>query len=401
MHAAHAALTAFKLCDRRTSYDTLRSLVVTTAETNIPSFDECGVGVANCDAQVCCSISDLMLKIPFSPPSCGGSSVAPTWSGGAARLGKTERVCQVEEEEEDNDDDDDEEEQQQQQHHHHHHHHHHRQQQQLPCGINAPSLVAWDAGLSLGGMETVRGTAARGGPRYDITGASELGALGEQRGGGGGWSERRGEETLDDNHASGAAIDGRNGLKGRGDGVGSVCTYLPHTSHPPHERSGQRAPCFSGDAGLGPFCKAAAVVQHHHDFSCAPDDHQQVVRRTSAAGAFVPKKLRYPRKLADYPRRCEAARDGMVSRNNSGRAAIRGSVVISDSVGGFIPFHDLQQGGEPLIDSKSEAQLHRYDGGQRRGGGGDSGDDGGAAEFSDLVGLLLDDELQSIYNNVP
>ena len=49
--------------------------------------------------------------------------MAPTWSGGAARLGKTERVCQVEEEEEDNDDDDDEEEQQQQQQQQHHHHH--------------------------------------------------------------------------------------------------------------------------------------------------------------------------------------------------------------------------------------------------------------------------------------
>ena len=364
-------MTAFKRGDRRASYDALRSLVVTATEKKIPSFDECVVDIAICDAQVCCSISGILFKIPFSAPSHGGNSAASNWPDGAQGLGKTEHVSQFEEEQ------------------------HRQQQQQNPWGISAPSLVAWDAGLGLGGMESDRETAAGSGPRNSSTGASDLGLVGEQQGGGRRWSGQRGEEAFRDKHTPGTAIDERKAGEGGECGVRSMCRYLPLVSHQPHERSGQPVPYLFGDLGPGSrsFChEATAQVQHRHDLLCAPDDHQQA-RSPSlpAAGVSVPKKVHYPPRLRDYPRRCEAARNETASRHNSDRAAIGGSIGIRNSGSDSVPVRGGQKGKEPLVANRSGLQPLSYDGGQRSGGGGENANDGGAAAFSDLIDLLLDD----------
>ena len=412
MHVAHVALAAFKLCNRRTSYDALRSLVVTASGTNAPSFDEYGVGVDICDAQVCCSTTDILLKIPISPPGCGASSVAPTWPDGAEGLGETEHVHDSEERQQGEEQRQKQQQQQQQQ-----------QQQRDRWDIGGPSRVVSDAGLGLGEVKRVCGTAAGAWPRRGNTAASEPGPVGEQLGGGGGWSGRRGGETFGDNHACGMATNGREGGVARGDGVGNMRRYPPLAWHQPHGRSGHRAPCFSGgiEPGFGPpFTEAAAVMRHRHEvhqgqeapsndfpaagFSFVPnDDQRQVVPRSppqsahgAAAGAFMLEKIYYPPKLGDHPCRHAAARGGMASRDNSDRAVKKGSMAISDSSrgSGSVPFHFVQQGEEPLVDDKSGSQPLSYNGaqgGRRGGGGGYNYGGGGTAESSDLVGLLLDD----------
>ncbi len=370
-----------KLGGRRTSYEAMRSLIVTATDRDIPSFDELRAGITICDLPLCSRMSNVLFDMSFSTPGCGGSSTARGGPDGADGLGEAKHVLQGED----------------------------HQQQLDRMDSAAPLMVALDAGLFPGGVKTAYGTAAGAELRYGSADASEFGLMSGQLGGGGGWAEQRGEESL-----AGAGLGNRRA--GGGDGVVSKCGCL---SLAPHQPPRDGPPSSPDDVGPGPGrtkeddgsfrTGIAANVQHRHqhelrqdrearsmnDFPAAsvlpwaPDDHQQVLSRSPppagppvAAIAFEPANVHHPPKLGGYPRQCEAVQDGIVGRNSSDRAVTEGSIANRSSGRCVGPCHDLQ--------SRSGAQPLSYGGGQR-GDGGDNVGGGGPAEFSDLAGLLLDD----------
>ncbi|CAB1109583.1 unnamed protein product [Ectocarpus sp. CCAP 1310/34] len=86
LHNAHLALTAFRLYNRRKSFDALRALVVAATEQAMATFDEFGVGVAICSTDVCWMCSDTIFTTGISP-SCGG--------GGGGGGGDGRRICSI------------------------------------------------------------------------------------------------------------------------------------------------------------------------------------------------------------------------------------------------------------------------------------------------------------------